>query len=157
MTFFFSLLVPMQVPSPTNPLPSPAINRPSESMENISSTVEAKPITNFGQNKSEDDVDIDKIIRTSRPYSQMELNQTEHSKIETNNSCEFVPASNMIRYDKLLNGIPLYIDRNVKLTNSMIEHGKQLAWLLVNLAKQVFNIPIQTMHLFRDIDSGKLR
>ncbi|CAF3429660.1 unnamed protein product [Rotaria socialis] len=153
------LLAPMQLSTPSAALPPPpptATNPKAGSVENISSTIERTPIENFGQFKSEDDADIEKMIRTSRPYSQMEFNQREHSKTENNSSCEYVPATNMIRYDKLLHGIPLYIDRNVKLTNIMIEQGKQLAWVLASLAQQVFNVPVQTMHLFRDIDSARI-
>jgi hypothetical protein len=95
------------------------------------------------------------MIETSRPYSQKQFSQSEQSKIETNNSCEFIPASNMIRYEQMFNQIPLYIDQNVTITNLMINQSKYLSWLLSGLAKQVFNMSVQTMHLFRDIDSGK--
>jgi len=61
----------------------------------------------------------------------------------------------MTRYSNLLHGIPLYLDNSVILTDLMINQGKQLAYLLSSLAKQVFHIPIETMHLFRDIQSGK--
>jgi hypothetical protein len=64
----------------------------------------------------------------------------------------------MIRYEYLLHGIPLFIDKNVAITNLMIffyDEGKQLAYLLSCLAQQVFHFPVQTIHLFRDIDSGK--
>ncbi|CAF4572512.1 unnamed protein product, partial [Rotaria magnacalcarata] len=51
------LLAPMQLPTPSAPLPpSPptATNPKAESVENISSTIERTPIENFGQFKSED-------------------------------------------------------------------------------------------------------
>ncbi|CAF4854390.1 unnamed protein product [Rotaria sp. Silwood1] len=150
------LLVSTQLPSPSPSPVSHPLRSQSQSVENISSTIERNRIDHFGRYKSTDDADIDKMIRTTRSYSQMEFNQTEHSRNENNSSCEFVPAANMIRYDKLFHGIPLYIDRNVKLTDILIDQGKQLAWLLSGLAKQVFNIPIETMHLFRDIESARI-
>jgi len=61
----------------------------------------------------------------------------------------------MIRYENLLHEIPLFIDKNVTITNLMIDQVKQLAYLLSCLAQQVFNLPVQIIHLFRDIDSGK--
>ncbi|CAF4923582.1 unnamed protein product, partial [Rotaria sp. Silwood1] len=128
----------------------------NNSVENISSTVEKDRINHFGRYKSSDEADIKAMIRTSRSYSSIEFNQSEHSRNETNNSCEFVPASNMIRYDHLLHGIPLYIDRNVPLTDTIIDNGKELAWLLSGLAKDVFNMSVQTIHLFRDIDSARI-
>jgi hypothetical protein len=95
------------------------------------------------------------MISSSRPYSQKEYHQSEANRHEINNSCEFVPLSDMIRYENLLHGIPLFIDKNVTITNLMIDQGKHLAYLLSSLAQQVFNLPVQTIHLFRDIDSGK--
>ncbi len=37
----------------------------------------------------------------------------------------------------------------------MIDQGKQLEYLLPCLVQQVFHLPVQTVHLFRDIDSDK--
>ncbi|CAF3745431.1 unnamed protein product [Rotaria sp. Silwood1] len=118
--------------------------------------IERDRINHFGRYKSSDEADIRAMIRTSRPYSSTEFNQSEYSRNESNNSCEFVPVSNMIHYDHLLHGISLYIDQNVTLTDTMIDHGKQLAWLLSGLAKDVFNMSVQTIHLFLDIDSARI-
>lgn len=118
------------------------------------SSIQRDRVENFRHHQTEDDTDIRAMIRTSRPYAQTEFNQPEYSRNEVNNSCEFVPAANMIRCSTLFHGIALYIDRNVQLTNVMMDQAKQLAWLLVGLATQVFQLPIETMHLFRDIDSG---
>ncbi len=93
------------------------------------------------------------MIGTSRPYSQREFNQSEYSRNETKNSCEFIPKSNTIRYWNL-HEISLYVDRNVSIINTMIDHGKHLAYLLSALAKEVFHMPIETMHLFMNIDSA---
>lgn len=98
---------------------------------------------------------MNELIGRSRPYVKTELNQAEHSKVEVNNSCEFVPATNMIRYESVFHGIPLYVDRNVTVTSVMINQAKQLSWLLVGLATKVFKLPIETIHLFRDVDSRK--
>ncbi|CAF4311774.1 unnamed protein product [Rotaria sp. Silwood2] len=122
-------------------------------IENLSSRVERDRIYHFGRHQSSNEIDIDAMIRTSRPYSQTEFNRSEYSRRETNNLCEFVPAANMIRHENLLHGIALYVDRNVTLTSFMIDQAKQLAWLLSGLAKQVFHMSESTMHLFRDIDS----
>ncbi|CAF3325389.1 unnamed protein product [Rotaria sp. Silwood2] len=102
------LFVPIQYSSPSLPI---------NSISNSSSTIERDRIENFGFNKSPDENVINQMIRTTRPYSQTEFNQSEYSRNESNNSCEFVPASNMIHYSNLLHGIYLYIDQNVTLTN----------------------------------------
>ena len=129
--------------------------RSINSIENLSSQIERDRIYHFQRYQSSNEGDIDIMLRTSRPYSQMEFNRSESSRQEMNNSCEFIPASNMIRHETLFHGIPLYIDRNVTLTNLMIDQSKQLTWLLSGLAKQVFHMSASAMHLFRDIDSGK--
>jgi hypothetical protein len=139
-------LVPLQLPSPS---------LPTNSIENLSSTIQRDRVDNFGQFKSNEDGDMNEMIGRSRPYTQREFNQKESLINEINNSYEFLPSSNLILYENRLHEIPFYIDRNVTLTNLMISQGEQLAWLLPSLAKQVFHIPVQTMHLFRDIDSGK--
>jgi hypothetical protein len=127
---------------------------PENGIENLSSQIENSRIKNFGFHQSNDDNDISRMISRSRPYSQRVFNQAETSRHETNNSCEFIPQSNMIRYQNLLHGISLFIDQSLTLTNLMIDQGKQLAYLLSALACEVFHMPVETMHLFRDIDSG---
>jgi len=144
----FSYLLPIQ----TGPISSiPSMNR---AVENLSSQIEINRVRNFGQLKCEDDGDIDRVIQTGRPYSQREFYQAESSRIETNNSCEFVPSCHLIRHTALLHGIAFYFDEKLTLTDPMIEQGRQLAFLLSSLAQQVFHLPLQSIHLFRDIDSG---
>jgi hypothetical protein len=128
---------------------------PSPSIENLKSEIVNDRIENFGLYQSNDENDINRMISTSKPYSQRQFNQPETSRYEENNSCEFVPESNLIRYSNLLHGIPLFIDKNVIVTDLMIDQGKQLAYLLSSLALEVFQISKETMHLFRDISSGK--
>jgi hypothetical protein len=128
---------------------------PIDSVQHTESTVERNRVNNFQQHQADDDADMRAMIQTSRPYAQSEFNQAEYSRNESNNSCEYVPATNMIRYSDLFHGIPLYFDRQVTLTNGMIDQARQLAWILAGLAAHVFHMPVQTLHLFRDIDSGK--
>ena len=140
---FVSLLVPDR--------PSSAPNNP----QHIESTVERNRMKNFQQHQTEDDASFQTMMQTGRAYIQPEFHQPEHSRNEINNSCEAVPAANMARINILFHSIPLYIEQNVTLTNAMIDQAKQLAWLLSGLALFVFKMPVETMHLFRDIDSGK--
>ncbi len=151
------MLVPIQYPSPSVPIQYPSPSIPPNPIENVGNRIEINRVNNFGEYKCNDDNDISRMISTSRPYLKRELNQSESSRHEINNSCEFIPESNMIRYSNLLNGIVLFIDKNVTLTDVMIDQGKQLGYLLSGLAIQVFKLPVETMHLFRDIDSGKYK
>ncbi|CAF1656449.1 unnamed protein product, partial [Adineta ricciae] len=137
-----SYLNPNAIPSPTN-----------SSNENLSSEIERNRIKHFGECKTDDENDIQRMIQSSRSYSENTFNQVEHSRNEINNSCEFIPSSNMIRFSKLFSGIPLYFDQNIQLTQLMIEQSRYFAFLLSSLVKKVFAIPIETVHLFRDIES----
>ncbi|CAF0929175.1 unnamed protein product, partial [Didymodactylos carnosus] len=131
--------------------------RPStDNVQHIESTVERDRMKNFRRHQLEDDTDMRTMIRTSRPYVHSEFNQPEYSRNESNNSCEAVPAANMIRYKDQFYLIPLYVDRNVTLTDTMIDQAKQLAWVLAGLSTCVFKMPVETMHLFRDIDSARI-
>jgi hypothetical protein len=110
---------------------------------------------NFGENKSTKTSLLSAIIQTGRPYTQSELNNEEHVRSETNTSCQTVPAAHMTRYKDVFHGIPLYVENQVTITPKMIDQSKQLACLLHGLAINVFKVPINTIHLFRDIDGGK--
>jgi hypothetical protein len=126
----------------------------NNSTENVRSEIENNRISDFGENGINEDNDINEMMKRSRPYSKTEFNQPESTRYEVNNSCELIPSSSMIRYEKDFYGIYLFIDQNVQLTNLMINQGKQLAYLLSSLSQQVFHLSIQTIYLFRDIDSG---
>ena len=112
-------------------------------------------ISHFGHQHSSQEAVIDRMIRTSRPYLQTEFRQPEHSREETNNLCEFIPSSNMVRHQTCFHEIPLFVDENVILTDSMTKQAHRLAWLLSGLAKQVFHLSESVMHLFRDAESGR--
>lgn len=131
------------------------LNPISSSSENLSSEIERNEIKDFSECKTDDENDIRKMIQSTRSYTENHLNQVEHSRNEMNNSCEFVPSSNMIRFSKLFSGIPLYFDEKIQLTQLMIEQSRYFALLLSSLVKKVFSIPIESVHLFRDIQSGK--
>ncbi|CAF4004561.1 unnamed protein product, partial [Adineta steineri] len=104
-------------------------------------------------------ISVDRLLKNkqrNRSYSQNEFQHSEYSRRENNNLCEYIPSSNMIRYQTLLHNIPLYIDENVIVTDPMIEQGKQLAYLLSLLAHEVFHMSQSVVHLFRDINSARI-
>ncbi len=106
-----------------------------------------------------------KIQNTNHHYHESHMEMTgrvenfNHHQIkdEIDHSCEAVPSANMTRYKQLFHSIPLYIERNVLITEKMLDQARQLAWVLVGLANHVFKIPIETLHLYRDIDGGKTK
>ncbi|CAF4631413.1 unnamed protein product, partial [Rotaria sp. Silwood2] len=107
----------------SSPLPAPSSNG---SVENISSTIGRDRVNHFGEYISSDNGDIRRMIGTSLPYSQREFNQSEYSRHENNNSFEFISASNMIRYSSLLREISPYINRNLPITNIMLDMENNL-------------------------------
>ncbi|CAF4052719.1 unnamed protein product, partial [Adineta steineri] len=110
-------------------------------------------IDDFGKHQNLSKIDLSQITQTSRSYSQNEFQHSEYSRRENNNLCEYIPSSNMIRYQTLLHNISLYIDENVVVTDPMIEQGKQLAYLLSSIVQEVFHMSQSVVHLFRDINT----
>lgn len=131
----------------------PAVRSPEEKMK---SEVERREVEDFGQVNREmiDERDIRSMIEKTRSFTEEEFHQKESLRREENNSCEYVPPSSMIRYSKSFHGLSLYLDENVLLNDVMIRRAEQLAFLLVTLGGQVFDIPRETIHLFRDLNSG---
>ncbi|CAF4644267.1 unnamed protein product [Rotaria sp. Silwood1] len=76
----------------------------NNSIKNLSNRIERNHVKNFDRYKNED----------------------ESTRNAINESCEFIPSSNMIRYSNLLHGILLYVDININSTNIIINQGKQL-------------------------------
>ena len=141
-----SLLVPVVPPSSSS--------TDGGGGEHVQSEMRRDRVDDFRQGQEDEENVLRQMIGHSRSYVQPQFNQVEHSRSETNNSCEYVPASNLIRSGHLFAGIPLYLDDRVLITQPMLKQSEQLASLLAALAKQVFRIPLPTMHLFRDVDSG---
>ncbi|CAM4809029.1 unnamed protein product [Rotaria magnacalcarata] len=113
-------------------------------------------VDDFSRHHIKDDGKLLSMLRKGRTYTQTKFIQQEHVKDEINHSCEAVPSANMTRYKDSFHMVPLYIERNVVVTTKMLDHAKQLAWILIGLANHVFKIPIETLHLYRDIDGARI-
>ncbi|CAF4160668.1 unnamed protein product, partial [Rotaria sordida] len=113
-------------------------------------------IEDFNRQQTKDDAKLFSMLKKGRAYTQTKFIQQEHVKDDIDHSCEAVPSANMTRYKDLFHSIPLYIERNVLITNKMLDQAKQLAWVLIGLANHVFKIPIETLHLYRDIDGARI-
>ncbi|CAF1432853.1 unnamed protein product [Rotaria sordida] len=113
-------------------------------------------IEDFNRQQTKDDAKLFSMLKKGRAYTQTKFIQQEHVKDDIDHSCEAVPSANMTRYKDLFHSIPLYIERNVGITNKMLDQAKQLAWVLIGLANHVFKIPIETLHLYRDIDGARI-
>ena len=114
-------------------------------------------VTDFNRHQTKDETKLLSVLKKGRAYTQTKFIQQEHVKNEIDHSCEAVPSANMTRYKEVFHSIPLYVERDVLVTDRMLDQARQLAWLLVGLAKHVFKLPIETLHLYRDIDGGKMR
>lgn len=145
-----SLLPPMESPS-LNPTKDKGLQRYQQSHVEMTGRVE-----DFSRQQSKGDDKLLSVLKKGRAYTQSKFLQQEHVKEEIDHSCEAVPSANMTRHKDLFHSIPLYIERNVVVTDAMLDQAKQLAWILLGLARHVFDMPIDTLHLYRDIDGGKM-
>jgi DUF438 domain-containing protein len=112
-------------------------------------------VTNFNNDSLKDDKRFLSTLTQCRAYTQTKFTQQEHVRDDIDHSCEAVPSANMTRYKNLFHSIPLYVEKNILINDCLLDRAQQLAWLLTNLAKHVFRISVDTLHLYRDIDGGK--
>ncbi|CAF1186151.1 unnamed protein product [Adineta steineri] len=117
----------------------------------VRSQSNTKPITNF-RHAIEDEENLMKKIHQGQSYNRSRFVQSECTKTEICTMCGYYPAANMIRFPDVLHSIPLYVEKDVSVSKTMIDQAKQLAYLLNGLATNVFKISIKTVHLFRDIN-----
>ncbi|CAF1333362.1 unnamed protein product, partial [Didymodactylos carnosus] len=95
-------------------------------------------------------------IYKDQSYKHSQFTQLEHTKTSTITTCEKVPAQNMTRFNRVFYSVPLYIESDVIVTDTMIDQAKQFAYLLNGLATHVFKTNIKTIHMFRDINGDKV-
>ena len=62
----------------------------------------------------------------------------------------------MTRYKEVFHGILLYIEDGVNVTKLMLNSATQLATIIAGLAVQVYKLPTEKLHLYRDVDGGQL-
>ncbi|CAF1578903.1 unnamed protein product, partial [Adineta ricciae] len=113
------------------------------------------PMPDFRDVENEKQHHWNKIYQI-QSYNHSKLIQLEHTKTEISTACEQIPPENMTRFNRTIHSIPLYVEQNVVITETMVDQAHQLAFLLINLAIRVFKISKKTLHLFRDVDSGKI-
>jgi hypothetical protein len=121
----------------------------------IKSNVKHSTVSDIENNKSSSMDLISTVLRSGQPFTDSKLNNPGYSTDEPLNECETISAMNMTRYKNLFHLIPLFLEKNVIVTEKMIYQAELLACLLVGLATCVFEIPINTMHLFHDIDGSE--
>ena len=112
-------------------------------------------VEDFGRHQINDASTVFSQLKKGRAYTQSKFVQQEHVKDDIDHSCEAVPSANMTRYKELFHSLPLYVERNVQVTDRMLDHAQQLAWILIGLGKHVFKISVETLHLYRDVDGGE--
>jgi hypothetical protein len=122
---------------------------------NIKSHVRSSHVSDFGDNKSKDADLISTIIHRVQAYTDSKLNNPGYITNEPMSECETMPAINMACYKDRFYSVSLFLEKNVIVTEQIIYQAEQLACLLAGLATHVFEIPINTMHLFQDIDGSE--
>lgn len=94
-------------------------------------------------------------IKNVRPFTSSVLNNPGGIRSEVFSECESMPAIDMKRYKNDFHSISLFVEKGVELTNDMIDQADQLAYLVAYLATHVFEISVNGMHLFRDINTSQ--
>ncbi|CAF1527188.1 unnamed protein product [Adineta steineri] len=111
-------------------------------------------VDDFGPLHRLDDTLLRNIIHNCRRYTEKRFTQ-EDMEPYIEYTCETNPSVYRTRYKELFHSIPLYIEQDITVTKEMLKQANQLAWVLSNLAQYVFELPINTFHLFRDINGCK--
>ena len=91
-----------------------------------------------------------RLPKKSRPYPDSVIIHDGYIKNEHYESCEVVPNANMEIYRNSALPIPFFVEKGIEVTFDMIDHAKQLTHVLVKLAQHVFELPIESLHLYRD-------
>jgi hypothetical protein len=120
--------------------------------DNRTRVIGPTPVFRINENNNR----MDRLIRECRAYTGSNIIQKRHFKKELSESCVLVPDANMKRLKDVDISISLFVEQDVGVTDTMINQAKQLACVLTGLAKQVFKFPIESLHLFQDIDGCKL-
>ncbi len=103
-----------------------------------------------------DEIDISRLIGGGQAYPHSDCIQEGGVIKEVSKFCVLLPDANMTRLKNVNILLPLFVEKGVLVTDTMINQAKQLAWVLTGLAKQVFKCRTESLHLFRDINGRKL-
>ena len=95
------------------------------------------------------------MLRGAHPYTKKTFKGDSTTRIEDIQSCTIDPAMHLNRSSQIFDGIPLYIEHGIYINQQMTDAANQLAPIIKGLATEVFEVPLQTVHLFRDTQSGK--
>ncbi|CAF4551208.1 unnamed protein product [Rotaria magnacalcarata] len=119
-------------------------------------SIKAPPnMPNFKSKMGAVEAQLPEILK-GQSYKHPQLTQLAHTETKISTSCEQIPAIKMIRTKHIFHSIPLYIEDGVKLTDRMLDHAKQLSYLLRCLATHVFKADVKNLHIFRDIKTDKI-
>lgn len=114
-------------------------------------------ITDFRNQIEIDHVsDVNDIISYVQPYLEPMMIIPKEPGVSTipDCSCLAPPDVPMTRYKDVFAGISLYIEDGVNVTKSMLNRATRLATIIAGLASEVYKLPIETMHLYRDVNGG---
>lgn len=139
-----------------NPSERKVDSRLTNSNEKVRSEIRNDRMEDFGLHQVNEENEMKEIMTKTRPYSKGEFVRDSSYREETNTSCEFVPSTNLIRYEYLFHGIAFYYDKSIQLNATIVQHVKEFSFLLSFIAQNIFHLSLQTIHVFKDIDSSKL-
>ncbi|CAF1223483.1 unnamed protein product [Rotaria sp. Silwood1] len=141
-------------------------SKPNTSTVPSSSSYEKSNATTTDSTLDDADYDLltpetieETVLQVLQPYNNVEF-YTVNNKIENNRTtrepCEALQNINLEIYKDHFHGIPFYTEKNMHITDSMLNRVRQLAIVLSGLASNVFDQPVMMMKLYRDADTNKL-
>ncbi|CAF1131373.1 unnamed protein product [Adineta steineri] len=124
--------------------------------DNHTSTIARHPIEDFKRGKVPMKRILRGLVQQSQAYPESTINHKGYIRNEHHESCEVIPDINMKIYPSADIPIPLFIEEDVIVTSKMINQAQQLSYVLTNLAQYVFELSIEALHLFRDINGDRI-
>ena len=98
-------------------------------------------------------------VKDTRSFAQATLVSPARPPMENTDPdskfCDGTQGQNLIRSEHILNSVPLFIEKNLKITKKMIEQAGQLTRVLADLATNVFDLNINVIHIFYDSKGRK--
>ena len=108
------------------------------------------PVEDFGSFTLTLNENMADMLRAARTYNKKELIQNTGEHIEEIHSCTLNPNMHLIRCSKTFNSMALYIEEGIFLSRQIVDAADELARIIRGLVTDVFQIPLQSAHLFRD-------
>ncbi|CAF0797545.1 unnamed protein product [Adineta ricciae] len=139
----------------TTDLSRPLSERAHRPHDHQSDTV-IPPTEDFKSKNQKISRQLRRLPKKSRSYPNSVIIHNGYIRKEQYESCEVVPNANMEIYHNSNLRTPLFVEKGIKITSDMIDHAILLNHILISLAEHVFELPTESLHLYRDINGSRI-